>query len=79
MSRPVDAVPPMVLHLGLKIAVRGTDYQFDKHWANNFDPSLCPPWNLAPVFNETQGGNGGLFPHPPSPSSLNTKVHPATG
>ena len=66
--------PPHVLHYGLLWNV-GDDYAFDKHWYYNFDPFLCPPWNLdnSKSGDEMQRANkGGLFPHPPSPASFKT-------
>lgn len=41
-----DVVSPHVLHYGLLWEVKGTAYTFDKHWHFDFDPFLCPPWNL---------------------------------
>jgi hypothetical protein len=37
-----------VLHYGLKWAVAGTTYEFDKHWGSiyEFDALACPPWNI---------------------------------
>ena len=66
--------PPHVLHYGLLWTV-GDDYAFDKHWYYDFDPFLCPPWNLDDSSPDKEGqraNKGGLFPHPPSPSSFNT-------
>ena len=66
--------PPHVLHYGLAWKV-GDHYTFDKHWYYGFDPFLCPPWNLGddPPDEAGQRSNkGGLFPHPPSPSSFKT-------
>lgn len=64
--------PPHVLHYGLLWNV-GDGYSFDKHWHYDFDPFLCPPWNLDDVQPNEQGHRavkGGLFPHPPSPNSF---------
>ena len=66
--------PPSVLHYGLRWSV-GLNFEFDKHWHYDFDPFLCPPWNLDAVTPNEQGNRaiqGGLFPHPPAPSSFST-------
>ncbi|KAI8102669.1 hypothetical protein M9434_005468 [Picochlorum sp. BPE23] len=62
--------PPHVLHYGLLWQVHSPEkeYSFDKHWHFGFDPFMCPPWNL-----EEEKPKGGIFPHPPRPSSFKTK------
>ena len=42
---------------------------FNKHNHSDFVADACPPWDL-------QSGTGGLFPHPPSPTLLQSKVLP---
>lgn len=58
---------PKVLHYGLHWKVNGTEFEFDKHWHYEFDPFQCPPWDLG------KKSRGGLFAHPPRPSSLRTE------
>jgi len=65
--------PPKVLHYGLTYEIEGTGYRFDKHWHYDFDPFKCPPWNFKPTGKGSKGSLGGLFFHPPRPSSLKTK------
>lgn len=66
---------PYALHYGLLIQIAGdSGYSFDKHWAQQFDPSVCPPWHLPPSYNASVELAGGLFPHPPPASSFETKV-----
>ncbi|KAL4524683.1 hypothetical protein Ndes2526A_g06797 [Nannochloris sp. 'desiccata'] len=65
--------PPKVLHYGLTYEIKGTGYKFDKHWHYDFDPFQCPPWNFKPTGKGSKGSLGGLFFHPPRPSSLKTK------
>eukprot|EP00884_Botryococcus_braunii_P008933 jgi/Botrbrau1/18040/Bobra.0062s0028.1 len=60
--------PPKVLHYGLLYEVPNTGYKFDKHWHYNFDPLICPPWNIT-----VERPKGGLFPHPPHPTSFQTQ------
>ncbi len=62
------AEDPNVLHYGLLYQVENTDYKFDKHWYKDYDALVCPPWDV-----NTQTG---LFPHPPHPKTLKTKVSP---
>ena len=45
----------------------GSDWAFDKHKHRDFVAEKCPPWDL-------EGGQEGLFPHPPLPSKLTSKV-----
>lgn len=68
------AVPPKVLHYGLKYEVAETEYAFDKHWHYHFDATLCPPWDM-----DTEMPKGGLFMHPPAPSTLTTEVSSPEG
>ena len=68
----VHAALPKVLHYGLEWDVPGTSWRFDKHWYQKFDALACPPWDLTPDKPQQ-----GLFPHPPHPSSLTSKVHVA--
>ncbi len=71
----VHAAAPMALHYGLQInIVGGSGYSFDKHWAQGFDPGVCPPWRLPPSYNASVELAGGLFPHPPPASSFKTKA-----
>ncbi|KAL4516545.1 hypothetical protein Ndes2437A_g00686 [Nannochloris sp. 'desiccata'] len=65
--------PPKVLHYGLTYEIKGTGYKFDKHWHYDFDPFQCPPWSFKPTGKGSKGSLGGLFFHPPRPSSLKTK------
>lgn len=62
--------PPHVLHYGLLWQVHSPEkeYSFDKHWHFGFDPLMCPPWDLG-----EEKPKGGIFPHPPRPSSFKTK------
>ncbi|PSC69020.1 peptidyl serine alpha-galactosyltransferase [Micractinium conductrix] len=64
--------PPKVLHYGILWNVtRGAvpeDFQFDKHWFEQFDALSCPPWQLS---QDPHRSTQGLFPHPPPPSQLN--------
>ncbi len=64
---------PKVLHYGLTYEIANTGYKFDKHWHYDFDPFQCPPWNFKPTGKGSKGSMGGLFFHPPRPSSLKTK------
>lgn len=41
------AEPPKVIHYGLLWNVPGTDYSFDKHWHYQFNPLVCPPWDIG--------------------------------
>ena len=69
------AAAPMALHYGLLIEVAGgSGYSFDKHWAQDFDPGVCPPWRLPPSYNASVRLAGGLFPHPPPASSFTTEA-----
>lgn len=45
------------------------DWTFDKHWHFGFDASKCPPWDLA-----VDKPKAGIFPPPPHPSKLKSKV-----
>ena len=63
------AVPPKVLHYGLHWEVARSGYEFDKHWFFDFDALMCPPWNLT-----EERSRGGLFRHPPHPSTFSTKA-----
>ena len=56
------------MHYGLLFEVAG--YKFDKHWFYELDMAKCPPWDLSDPKKLT----GGLFPHPPRPSTLASKV-----
>ena len=68
----------MALHYGLQIDIAGgSGYSFDKHWAQGFDPGVCPPWRLPPSYNASVELVGGLFPHPPPAPSFRTKVRHA--
>ena len=62
---------PNVLHYGLLYGVEEAGWQFDKHWYQEFDALVCPPWQPP-----AEGGNPtqGLFPFPPRPSTLTSKV-----
>ncbi|GAB4815655.1 hypothetical protein N2152v2_002701 [Parachlorella kessleri] len=61
--------PPKVLHYGLHWSVKGYNYEFDKHWHFDFDPLVCPPWELSDDPKKTKKG---LFAHPPSPKQFTT-------
>ncbi|CAL8472254.1 g11796 [Coccomyxa elongata] len=63
--------PPMVLHYGNDLAVNNTAYNFSKIRVREaeFDPTLCPPWDLAHKPGREVAA-GGLLPYPPSPLSL---------
>ena len=68
-------------------------YAFRKHWYHGFDPVLCPPWDHAPpkpassstdarqhAVPTPQFGEsirGGLFPHPPHPSTTHKEDNPS--
>ena len=39
-------------------------WEWDKHNYQGFEVEVCPPWS----------SNQGLFPHPPMPSELTSKV-----
>mmetsp|Transcript_18843 Transcript_18843/g.47580 ORF Transcript_18843/g.47580 Transcript_18843/m.47580 type:complete len:587 (-) Transcript_18843:329-2089(-) len=56
---------PWILHYGLHFEVQG--YGFDKHWHVGFNAFMCPPW---PAPAPQARPRGGLFPQPPSPSTL---------
>jgi hypothetical protein len=45
---------PYVLHYGLLWHV-GEGYSFDKHWHYDFDPFLCPPWNVTEIPSRVNG------------------------
>ncbi|EIE24798.1 hypothetical protein COCSUDRAFT_41089 [Coccomyxa subellipsoidea C-169] len=57
---------PNALHYAWEATVPGSDWAFDKHKHRDFVAEKCPPWDL-------EGGQEGLFPHPPSPSKLTSK------
>ena len=59
------------MHYGLLFDVSG--YKFDKHWFYDLDMANCPPWDLSDPKKRT----GGIFDHPPRPSTLTNKVKPA--
>lgn len=61
--------PPHVLHYGLLWSVPGTDYSFDKHWFYQFDPLVCPPWEIGTNPRQSRSG---LFATPPHPRSFKT-------
>ena len=58
-----------MLHYGLLWDVPNTEWKFDKHWHYGFDAYKCPPWNLT-----TDRPTAGLFPYPPAPKDLKTRV-----
>ncbi len=60
---------PYVLHYGLHFDITG-GYGWDKHAYFSFDPHACPPWDFQPDVPH----QGGLFPHPPMPRELTSKV-----
>ena len=62
---------PNVLHYGLLYGLEETGWQFDKHWYQEFDALVCPPWQI-PL--EGENPKQGLFPLPPRPSTLTSKV-----
>lgn len=64
---------PKLMHYGLQFTV--DDYQFDKHWHYQFDVAKCAPWDMTGVKDR----KGGLFPHPPRPSTLSQKVGSTSG
>ena len=62
---------PNVLHYGLLYGIEEKGWEFDKHWYQEFDALKCPPWEApGPDERPTQG----LFPFPPRPSSLTSRV-----
>lgn len=61
-----------MLHYGLRWEVPHMDWEFDKHWYQDFDVLACPPW---PAVDATGRPKQGLFKHPPHPSKLQSKVH----
>ncbi|CAK0787529.1 hypothetical protein CVIRNUC_010749 [Coccomyxa viridis] len=61
---------PNVLHYGLLYGVEEAGWQFDKHWYQEFDALVCPPWAPPP---EGENPTQGLFPFPPQPSTLTSK------
>ena len=63
----MGAGAPHVLHYAWKLAVPGHAWTFNKHNHNRFTVNTCPPWTAQP-------GVRGLFPHPPLPSLLQSKV-----
>ena len=65
---------PNVLHYGLLYGVEEAGWQFDKHWYQEFDALVCPPWAPPP---EGENPTQGLFPFPPRPSTLTSKVKPS--
>ena len=60
-----------MLHYGLLYGVEEAGWQFDKHWYQEFDALVCPPWAPPP---EGENPTQGLFPFPPQPSTLTSKV-----
>ena len=68
----MHAVPPKVLHYGLHWEIARSGYEFDKHWFFDFDALMCPPWNLT-----EERSRGGLFRHPPHPSTFTTQASPS--
>jgi hypothetical protein len=58
---------PNALHYAWEAKVPGFDWAFDKHQHKDFKAEKCPPWDL-------KSRQEGLFPHPPSPSELTSKV-----
>ena len=69
---------PNVLHYGLLYGIEEKSWEFDKHWFQDFNALRCPPWEAPPPGEHPKQG---LFPFPPRPSSLSSKVchHSATG
>jgi hypothetical protein len=63
---------PNVLHYGLLFEIKEAGYSFDKHWYANFDALQCPPWE--DVASSGALPKKGLFPFPPHPSTLTSKV-----
>lgn len=61
------ADPPKVIHAGLLI--EAGDWQFQKHWYQDFDVQQCPPWNLT-----VNRPNAGIFAPPPHPDKQPNKV-----
>jgi hypothetical protein len=59
---------PKLMHYGLEFEVEG--YKFDKHWQYDLDVTICAPWDLSQVKSR----KGGLFAHPPAPSTLKNQV-----
>lgn len=62
---------PNVLHYGLLYGIEEKGWEFDKHWYQNFNALRCPPWEVPPPGEHPKQG---LFPFPPRPSSLTSKV-----
>ena len=60
-----------MLHYGLLYGVEEAEYEFDKHWYQDFNALKCPPWEVPPAGERPKQG---LFPFPPRPSSLTSKV-----
>ena len=60
-----------MLHYGLLYGVEEAGWQFDKHWYQEFNALVCPPWQAPP---EGENPTQGLFPFPPRPSTLTSKV-----
>lgn len=55
---------PKLIHYGLLFEVN--EYKFDKHWHYDLDVTVCPPWDLKDFKKRP----GGIFPHAPRPSEL---------
>jgi len=60
---------PHVMHYGL--IYRVGDWQYDKHWYFDFDVHKCPPWDTKAAKPKA-----GIFPPPPYPDKLPSKVCP---
>lgn len=58
---------PRTIHYGLVYNLG--DWSYDKHWYFDFDPHACPPWDLS-----VEKYKHGIFPPPPSPDELDSKV-----
>ncbi len=62
---------PKLMHYGLFFEISGEpSFKFDKHWHYELNIANCAPWNLTDPKKLT----GGVFPHPPHPKDLQSKV-----
>ena len=61
---------PRIMHYGRQFEVGS--YKFRKHWFHSFNATVCPPW--PHMARQSYPTTGGLFPHPPRPSSIQSTV-----
>ncbi|CAL8467101.1 g6637 [Coccomyxa elongata] len=66
-AHPIYDAAPNALHYPWPAEVDALGWSWYKHDYHDFDLNKCPPWS------NTRKSTGGLFPHPPLPSLLQSK------